>query len=176
MKHFSFSAAGCLLVMLSVSACLSPRQQHKPTFDASAAQEEINTVLNNWHLAAAEADYESYFEAFTSDAIFMGTDATEYWTVSEFKIWAKPYFDNGKAWSFTAHNRHIYFSEDGKTAWFDEELKTPNLGPSRGSGVLSFSDADDSWKIAHYNLAIPIPNEIVDSVVDQIETFHSNQD
>jgi hypothetical protein len=123
-----------------------------------------------------ETDFEGYFSKMTPDGIFMGTDATEYWTVTEFKVWAKPYFDNGKAWSFTAHNRHIYFSDDGKTAWFDEELKTPNLGPSRGSGVLSYSESEESWKIAHYNLAIPVPNEIVDSVVTQIEEFHSNQD
>jgi hypothetical protein len=33
-------------------------------------------------------------------------------------------------------DRHIDFSADSKTAWFDEMLDTPNLGPCRGSGVL----------------------------------------
>jgi hypothetical protein len=177
MKKPSLSIAGWLVLSLSImfSACQS-FEQRQPDFDQSVAEEEIHTLLDNWHLAATETDFEGYFSKMTPAGIFMGTDATEYWTVTEFKVWAKPYFDNGKAWSFTAHNRHIYFSDDGKTAWFDEELKTPNLGPSRGSGVLSYSESEESWKIAHYNLAIPVPNEIVDSVVTQIEEFHSNQD
>jgi hypothetical protein len=29
---------------------------------------------------------------------------------------------------------------------------------------------ENEWKIAHYNLTIPIPNSIVDDVVQQIET------
>jgi hypothetical protein len=99
----------------------------------------------------------------------MGTDATERWTIAEFQPWAKPYFeDDGVAWTFTPTFRKVYFSESGKTAWFDEELETPNLGPSRGSGVLV--QTSNGWKIAHYNLAIPIPNSIVDDVVQQIET------
>lgn len=95
----------------------------------------INTVLDNWHKAAATANFESYFGAMTNDAIFIGTDATENWNKKAFQDFAKPYFDRGKAWSFTALERHIYFSKDGKTAWFDELLNT-QMKICRGSGVL----------------------------------------
>jgi hypothetical protein len=89
--------------------------------------------------------------------------------VAEFKPWSKPYFeDDGVAWTFTSTFRKIYFSDNGMVAWFDEELDTPNLGPSRGSGVLVKNE--NGWKIAHYNLTIPIPNSIVDDVVEQIES------
>ena len=94
---------------------------------------EIDTVMQAWHQAATDADFEKYFSYFESDSsIFMGTDATERWTVAEFKPWSKPYFDRGTAWSFMPVQRYVYFSEDGRTAWFDEELDTPNLGPSLG--------------------------------------------
>ena len=53
--------------------------------------------------------------------------------------------------------------------WFDEELDTPNLGPSRGTGVLKKNAGE--WKIEHYNLTVPIPNDIVDDVVKQIEDY-----
>lgn len=133
-------------------------------------QEEImnvNRVLDDWHNAADEADFQRYFGHFSSDSsIFMGTDATERWTIAEFKPWAKPYFDRGDAWHFTPVERHVYLSETGQTAWFDERLNTPNLGPSRGSGVLVYKG--ERWKIAHYNLSIPIPNAIVDTVVSQV--------
>ncbi|HET6527527.1 MAG TPA: nuclear transport factor 2 family protein [Balneolaceae bacterium] len=131
-------------------------------------KEAVHAVLDDWHQAAAEADFERYFGYFASDsAVYMGTDATERWTIAEFKPWAKPYFDRGKAWSFVPIERHIYFSENGKIAWFDESLDTPNLGPARGTGVLVRQNGE--WKIAHYNLSIPIPNSIADSVVEQVE-------
>lgn len=136
--------------------------------DPEASEKEVERVMDNWHTAAAEGAFEAYFGAFENDSsIFMGTDATERWTVAEFKPWAKPYFeDDGVAWTFTPTFRKVYISDDGTTAWFDEELDTPNLGPSRGSGVLV--QTEKGWKIAHYNLAIPIPNSIVDDVVEQI--------
>lgn len=128
----------------------------------------VHKVLDDWHNAAAEADFNRYFSHFTGDsAIFMGTDATERWTVAEFKPWSKPYFDRGKAWSFVPVERHIYLSDNQKTAWFDEALDTPNLGPARGTGVLVWRDS--TWKITHYNLSIPIPNAIADTVVKQIK-------
>lgn len=145
-----------------IAGCERPERSYNPS------EAEVNRVLNDWHDAAAEADFERYFGHFASDsAIFMGTDATERWTVAEFRPWSKPYFDRGKAWSFTPVERHLYFSENGATAWFDEKLDTPNLGPARGTGVLVKEDT--TWKIAHYNLSIPIPNAIADTVVQQIE-------
>lgn len=129
---------------------------------------DIHTTLDNWHQGAADADFERYFDHFSGDsAIFMGTDATERWTVLEFKEYAKPHFDKGDAWDFTPVERHVYVSENGKTAWFDESLDTPNLGPARGSGTLVKKKGD--WKIAHYNLSIPIPNAIADTVVKQVD-------
>jgi ketosteroid isomerase-like protein len=32
------------------------------------------------------------------------------------------------------------------------------MGPCRGSGVLE-KQADGQWKLAHYNLAVLVPNE-----------------
>jgi hypothetical protein len=133
---------------------------------AQAPGARVAAVLDDWHHAAAAADEARYFGHFAPDGVFMGTDATERWTVSEFRVWAKPYFDRKKAWSFKPRNRHIAFSQDGATAWFDEMLDTPNLGVCRGSGVLVRQSGE--WKIAQYNLSVPIPNSIVDGVVKQI--------
>lgn len=150
------------LFMLIVS-CSSENDQSR-----QVQKKAINTILDDWHLAASEANFERYFMHFTGDsAIFMGTDATERWTVAEFKPWAKPHFDDSQAWNFTPVERHVYLSDNGQTAWFDESLDTPNLGPARGSGVLV--KKPEAWKIAHYNLSIPIPNAIVDTVVSQID-------
>ena len=146
-----------------IAGCSSGEEQTR-----QVQKKAINTILDDWHLAASEANFERYFMHFTGDsAIFMGTDATERWTVAEFKPWAKPYFDDGEAWDFTPVERHVYLSDNLQTAWFDESLDTPNLGPARGSGVLVRQA--ETWKIAHYNLSIPIPNAIVDTVVKQVD-------
>lgn len=157
-----------LIIGLAISGC-QPEVEVK--IDKEVSKEEVNAVLDDWHNAAAEGDFERYFNHFESDSsIFMGTDATERWTVEEFRPWSRPYFeDDGVAWNFTPTFRKVYFSENGLVSWFDEELDTPNLGPSRGSGVL-IRNENEEWKIAHYNLAIPIPNSIVDDVVQQIDT------
>jgi len=127
---------------------------------------QVSAVLDDWHQAAAAADELRYFEHFAPNGVFMGTDATERWTVAQFRVWAKPYFDRKKAWSFKPRYRHIAFSADGAIAWFDEMLDTPNLGVCRGSGVLIRQSG--AWKIAQYNLSIAIPNALADSVVKQI--------
>ncbi|ABF86675.1 conserved hypothetical protein [Myxococcus xanthus DK 1622] len=146
-----------LFVLASAPANTAPA-------DSKAA---ITAVLDDWHQAAAAADEARYFGHFTDDAVYLGTDATERWTRDEFRAWAKPYFSKGKAWNFKATSRHIFLSKDGAVAWFDEALDTPNLGPSRGSGVL-VKDAG-TWKIAQYNLSIPIPNDVLPEVKRRIE-------
>lgn len=136
--------------------------------DANAEKARVHNVMDDWHIAASMAEFDRYFNHFAdSSSIFMGTDDTEKWNVNEFKAYSKPYFDRGRAWSFTPVSRSVYFSEDYKTAWFDEKLDTPNLGPSRGTGVLVLKNGD--WKIAHYNLTVPIPNDIMNDVKNQIE-------
>ena len=151
-----------LIAVLSTGCVIEQVSDNQPNVG-------VEQVLDDWHQAAAEGDFNRYFDHFAdSNSIFMGTDATERWTIAEFKPWAQPYFeDDGVAWTFTPFNRVVYYSKDNRMAWFDEELDTPNLGISRGSGVLLVKDG--AWKIVHYNLAVPIPNAIVDDVVNQIE-------
>jgi SnoaL-like domain len=122
----------------------------------------IETTLDSWHKAAARAQFETYFSFMTSDAVFIGTDATENWKNQAFKEFSKPYFDKGKAWNFTALERNIYIGKDNKTAWFDELLDT-QMKICRGSGVLIKTGSE--WKIKHYVLSMTIPNDNVDEVI-----------
>ena len=124
---------------------------------------EINLVLDNWHKAAAEANFNNYFNVMTEDAIYIGTDPTENWNKQEFIKFSKPYFDRGRAWNFTSLERNIYFSSDKKTAWFDELLNT-QMKICRGSGVL-VADTNGNWKIKHYVLSMTVPNDNTDEVV-----------
>jgi len=126
---------------------------------------EVNRMLDAWHKAAAEANFNTYFGMMTEDAIFIGTDPTENWNLKDFKAYAKPHFDKGKAWNFKAIERHIYFDKSGKLAWFDELLNT-QMKICRGSGVVV--KVGKEWKIKHYVLSMTIPNDNVGEVVKVI--------
>lgn len=131
---------------------------------AQGAQDktEIGNILDSWHKAAASAEFDAYFNLMTSDAVFIGTDASENWQMEEFKAYAKPHFDKGKAWNFKAVERNVYINNDGDYAWFDELLDT-QMKLCRGSGVLRKESG--KWKIAHYVLSLVIPNENVSEVI-----------
>ncbi len=136
-----------------------------PTTD----KETINQTLDNWHKAAAEAKFQAYFSYFTNDAIFIGTDASENWNLSEFKKFSKPYFNRGMAWNFKVLERNIYTDKTKKIVWFDELLDT-QMKICRGSGVLI--KVKNEWKIKHYVLSVTIPNEKINEVIkikDSIE-------
>lgn len=126
---------------------------------------EIGRFLDEWHSDASRADMQAYFDKIDEQGIYIGTDATENWTKQAFYDWSKPYFDKGKAWSFHAEERNIYLSEDLKIAWFDEKLSSAS-GPLRGSGVLI--NKNGQWKIIHYVLSLPVPNEKFKEVLEVI--------
>jgi hypothetical protein len=129
-----------------------------PSLDQGIAKQEIDTALNLWHKAASEGDLEAYFNYIHPEGFFLGSDASENWDKTTFYNFSKPHFDTAPAWAFRPNNRHIYFSEDGKTAWFNELLDTW-MDTCRGSGIMI--KTSDGWKLMQYNLAMLVPNEKV---------------
>lgn len=123
--------------------------------------QEINVFLDNWHLAAAQAKFENYFQALDQNSIFIGTDATENWTKPQFEAFAKPFFEKGKTWNFKTLQRNVYFTNN-QTVYFDELLDT-QMKICRGSGVLV--KTKKGWKIKHYVLSMTVPNENVSEIV-----------
>ena len=153
-----------LFVIVLVSLFLSCANK-QPVFNRETAIVELNAVMDNWHLSAAIADEDVFFNSMDSNAVYLGTDPAERWLKHEFKEWAMPYFQRDIAWAFKPYNRVWEFSENGTIAWFDELLET-HMGICRGSGILQYYK--NGWKIKHYNLALTLPNE-------KIEEFRSIQ-
>ncbi|SFU29483.1 SnoaL-like domain-containing protein [Pustulibacterium marinum] len=130
--------------------------------NAQTNEQQVTLLLDNWHKAAAEANFVNYFEKMTEDAVFIGTDANENWNKKEFMAYAKPHFDKGKAWSFTSLEKNIYFNKEKTIAWFDELLDT-QMKICRGSGVAVKQDG--VWKIQHYVLSMTIPNNNISEII-----------
>jgi hypothetical protein len=129
----------------------------------SDTKENIDKLLDQWHLAAAQADQQHYFDFIAESGVFIGTDSSENWTKQEFQTWAKPFFDRGKAWTLKANSRNIYIHPNQETAWFDELLYT-HSGTWIGSGVLIKHKS--KWKLAHYTLSFTIPNDKMKEVAE----------
>lgn len=134
---------------------------------ADVHEEAVASVLNQFHKAASEHDFQKYFGLMTADAVFIGTDATERWDVKAFKAYVKPHFEKGRGWTYKPRTRHISVTPDRNVAWFDEILDNAKYGTCRGTGVL-VKDGKD-WKISQYHLTIPVPNEFAETVVKLIQ-------
>lgn len=130
-------------------------------------RQEIALLLDSWHRAAANNDQEGYFEIIDDAGIYIGTDSTEIWTREQFYDWSTPYFAQEKGWTFQKQSRNIYLSEDATMAWFDE-LLIYGKGTLRGSGVLV--RRGNNWRIIHYVLSVPVPNDKYKEVMSLIGT------
>ena len=122
--------------------------------------EKLDALLDGLHQDAHEGKFESYFDRYSSYAVFLGTDKTERWTIEEFKSYAKPAFSDGHGWTYAVVERN--WEGDGNTHWFDEILHNEKLGHCRGTGVVELINGE--WKISHYALTMLVPNSIAAEV------------
>lgn len=147
-------------VLLAVGGPAAAQAAARAPVIETSPPTEVGAALDALHGAAARADGAAYFALFTPDAVYIGTDASERWTLAQFRAFAEPYFARGRGWTYTLRpgTRHVALSPDGQVAWFDELLDSGSYGTSRGTGVLVRTA--DGWRIAQYHLTFPIPNDL----------------
>lgn len=140
---------------------------------AATPEQDIAAVLDALHAAAAKADGPAYFALYTPDATYLGTDAAERWSLTEFKGYAMPYFAKGRGWTYVPRERHITIApiDCRCVAWFDELLDSQTYGTSRGTGALVLTP--DGWKVSQYALTFPIPNDLAKDMTAKIKAFEA---
>ncbi len=151
-----------LLTLIVLIACIQP-------FAVRAEERSVAAAIDSFHAAASRADQPAYFDLMTDQVVFLGTDGTERWQGQEFRDFVNQYFPNGRGWTYTPTERHIDMGPGGQWALFDELLQHDRLGQCRGSGVVVLEEG--RWKIAQYNLSVPVPNAIVEDVAGQIRAL-----
>jgi hypothetical protein len=165
----SVAVAVALVVGLSVQAT-QPQKDVRPLGDRPAEEvilldgkfEPPSVVLDDFHIAASQADFKRYFSHWTEQSVFLGTDASERWVGEEFRAFARPHFESGKGWTYSPRDRRFHAATQD-VVYFDELLEHEKLGTCRGSGIMQ--RVGGAWKILQYNLSIPIPNEKAADVV-----------
>jgi hypothetical protein len=125
----------------------------------------IDALIDGLHQDAHEGNFQTYFDRYTPDAVFLGTDKSERWTIDQFKVYAEPAFEDGHGWTYSVKERN--WEGEGTTRWFDEVLLNEKLGHCRGTGVVEFIDGE--WKIAHYALTMLVPNDIAAEIGAQTQ-------
>ncbi len=143
------------------------RRENCQTTTTDPRDQTINKLMDDWHHAAATGDEVVFFNTLGPESIYIGTDASERWTKTEFESFARKYFERDTAWAFQPLERKIYYSKKGAVAWFNETLDTW-MGVCRGSGILE-KDNNDQWILQHYHLAIAVPNEKVKGYLKLLE-------
>ena len=83
-------------------------------------QTNIDALLDGLHEDAHKGNFEAYFDRYSLDAVFLGTDKTERWNIQEFKSYAKPAFADGHGWTYEVIERN--WEGGGDIRWFDEIL------------------------------------------------------
>ena len=145
-----------LIPLIVLSGNLFTLQSAKDALTADNQGVAIDALLDGLHRDAHEGNFQTYFARYSTDAVFLGTDKTERWTIEEFKAYAKPAFTDGHGWTYTVVERN--WEGGGNTRWFDEILFNEKLGHCRGTGVVRLINGE--WKIAHYALTMLVPNSI----------------
>ena len=126
----------------------------------------IDAVLDTFHRAAAAADEDAFFSTLAPDAVFLGTAPGERWGGPALEEFIHGYFSRGIGWTYVPSDRSVDLDPEGRYAWFDETVRNDHYGDCRGTGALR--QIHDEWRIAQYNLAIPIPDTIAPTVVAMI--------
>jgi len=139
------------------------------SFTANATV-DAGKVLDKFHLAASEANFDEYFKQMAPNAVFLGTDPNERWSRQEFEAFVAPYFAKGKGWTYEVINRNIN-SIEGHTdiVFFDELLDNEYYGLCKGSGLLKRTE--NGWKIVQYNLSVAVENDVSKPVTTLLKEY-----
>jgi hypothetical protein len=150
------------LFLTSAPAAAEPDSLQIEREQRDSHRAAIGQLLDGLHRAAAESDAQDYFARYTEEAVFLGTDASERWSIAEFKAYAAKPFAEGRGWRYDVVSRHLVPTGNPEIYGFDEVLRNEKLGLCRGSGLVVFDGA--RWRVVQYVLSMLIPNAIAESV------------
>lgn len=102
-------------------------------------------------------------QAFTPNALFIGTDDSEVWHID----WLSEFLMESKSgWDMRQCVRRIVTQDPlqtGESLSFFEVIVHKKYGTMRGSGIAVACRDEQCWRIAQYVLSISVPNHVIDS-------------
>ena len=120
------------------------------------AQASPDAALDALHKAGADANSAAFEALLAPDVVFLGVEGAARLEGQSARDFFSEHLMQGNAWAYRSMEKETRQSTDGSVAWFDETLQHDQLGRGRGTGVLILSS--EGWKLAQYNLIVPLPS------------------
>lgn len=128
---------------------------------SASEAEEVRSTVDRLVTAINEGDAETLRSVILDDpdCIHIGSDASEWWTASEFLSSAT---DVNTSHDVQAETTDVSVHVKGDVAWFEGKGRFTNS--SRGerdirvTGVFG-RDEDGKWKALQLHVSIPVPND-----------------
>lgn len=129
--------------------------------------------LNTLHHSEATANIRGYFGCYLNENCrFLGTDASENWSIKQFLEYSKEAFKMTSAWEYTLipGTRLCFEMVTNQVVNFDELLLAKSFKcTARGSGTMI--KKDNYWFITQYHLTFPTPNDLAYEICRHIEVY-----
>lgn len=94
---------------------------------AQLEEAAVADVLDRYHQAAASADWDTYFDLLSEDAVFLGTDVSERWPKAVFREYAGVLIKTGSGWQISQY--HLTFPiPNALSDKFTNEIKAWEAG------------------------------------------------
>jgi hypothetical protein len=122
------------------------------------AEASPEAALDTLHRAGAEANQADFIGVLAQGVVFLGVGDGTRLQGQALRDFVSESFASGNTWDYRTSERDVRLSADGSVAWFDESLEHDQLGRGRGSGVLTQNEG--AWKIAQYDLTVPLPGAV----------------
>lgn len=134
---------------------------------------DVIKALELLHKAEREGNADGIRDAFSTDGVFLGTDATEAWSMEKLHKDLSAGFKERGGWTFEIKERTIGISPDGNTAWFKEIAHYVQSNFTlRPTGTMLKQDG--KWKITQLHMGVPIPNDIFGAFQQSLQAYESD--
>jgi ketosteroid isomerase-like protein len=131
-------------------------------FEVSASEaEEVRSTVDRLVAAINDGDVETLRAVMLDDpdCIHIGSDASEWWTASEFLSSAT---DVNTSHDVKAETTQVSVHVKGDVAWFEGKGRFANSSGGkrdiRVTGVFG-RDEENEWKALQLHVSIPVPND-----------------
>ena len=137
--------------------------------DIEAEKAALNEVMDKLDSAAEEEDRTVFVSLLTEDALFCGTDPSEFWNKQEFvDLNQQDSDDSASEWEYIG-DRKLKVAPDGNSAIVVTQLMTAWSPKIPLRMVYHFVKTNDGWMILFCNIAFIPKNEDIKKINEAIE-------
>jgi len=139
------------------------------TVDIEAEKAALNEIMDKLDSAAKDGDWTVFVTLLTEDALFCGTDPSEFWNKQYFVDLSKQDSDDPTPELKYIGDRKIKVASDGNSAIIVTQLMTAWSPKIPLRMVYHFVKTNDNWMVLFGNVAFIPKNEDIQKLNEAID-------